>query len=109
MRMLKDSSTAVTSRRKPLSRSQFEHICFRAARNSTNCDQYIQRVLTNLCRWLGIPDHFESLLPTEKGIGENTQLAVITLYHLLEKECRYDFDAAEVLNSCPDEPEGTYH
>src|SRR5262245_45596139 len=86
-------------RRTPLTQSQFEQICFRAAKNSTNCAQYIQRVLTHMCRWLRIPNPVQSS-STEKVGGENTHLAVIALYHLLDKTCRYDFDVASVLTAC---------
>ena len=105
MTMLDYTSPAVTSRRKRLSRSQFEQICFRAARNRTISDQYIRRVLTHLCRWLGIPDHFETVSPTGVTIRGNTQAMVIALYQLLEKRCRYDFDVAQVLNACLEEPD----
>ena len=92
----------VVSHRKSLSRSQFEQICCRAARNSKTCGQYMRRVLRYLCNWLRAPDEFESLCAKGKGGRRNTQLTVITLYNLIEKRCRYDFDVAEVLNSCSD-------
>ena len=107
--MRRDRTSAVISRRKPLSKGQFEQICSGAARNSTSCDQYIQRVLKNLCRYLGIADQFEGLIPAEKANRENTQVTVITLYHLLEEKCRYDFDVEKVLNSCSDVSDWAYH
>ena len=105
MTMLDYTSPAVAPHRKRLTRGQFEQICLRAARNKTICDQYIRRVLTHLCRWLEIPDHFKNLSPTGVTIRENTQAMVIALYQLLEKRCKYDFDVAEVLNSCSEEPD----
>jgi hypothetical protein len=100
--MVNYSKPSVVSHRKSLSRSQFEQICCRAARNSKTCGQYIRRVLRHLCHWLRTPDEFESLCAKETAGRRNIQLTVITLYNLLEKRCRYDFDVAEVLNSCSD-------
>ena len=98
MEMLNVSTPARHLRRISLSQSQFEQICFRAAKNSTNCAQYIQRVLTHLCRWLRIPNPVQSSMET---VGrENTHLSVITIYQLLDKTCRYDFDVAIVLTAC---------
>ena len=105
--MVNYSKPSVVSHRKSLSRSQFEQLCRRAARNSKTCGQYIRRVLRHLCHWLRAPDEFESLCAKEKG-RRNTQLTVIVLYNLLEKRCRYDFDVAEVLNSCSDASEESY-
>ena len=102
MEMLNASMPTHYLRRVPLSRSQFEQICLRASRNSTNCAQYIQRVLTHLCRWLRIPNPVQSS-SLEKVGRENTPLAVITIHQLLDKTCRYDFDVARVLTTCREE------
>ena len=102
MEILNASTPACLLRRVPLSQSQFEQICFRAAKNSTNCAQYIQRVLTHLCRWLRIPNSVQSS-PMENVGGENTHLSVINLYLLLDKTCRYDFDVASILTACREE------
>ena len=72
------------------------------------CDQYIHRVPIHLCRWLRVSANFESTSKENNGRG-NAHRTVITLYNLLEKKCRYDFDAAEVLNSCSDESAESYH
>src|SRR5262245_36125435 len=102
MELLNDSSTALLLRRTPLTQSQFEQICLRASKNSTNCAQYIQRVLTYVCRRLRLPNPVKSSSPETIG-SENTQLSVITLYQLLDQKCLYDFDVATVLNACREE------
>jgi hypothetical protein len=101
-----DTSTAArTAQRKKLSRNQFEQICSLAATHSTNCEEYVCRVLANLRAWLKAPHGLERLRP-EKVIetnGKNIQTCIIEIYHLLDRKCAYDFDVTEVLNFYSDD------
>jgi hypothetical protein len=93
------TTAASSTYRKILKISDFQKICRRAARRSTNCREYICGVLTGVCSWLGIPDSTESIRNECQFEGGNVQLVLLTLYRLLEERCSYNFDALEVLNS----------
>ena len=105
--MLYRSMATGTADLKRLSRSQFEEICSHAASYSTNCEQYICRVLANLRAWLKAPDgleHEKAMVTNEKNI----QTCIIEIYHLLEQKCVCDFDATEVLNRYSDNAPDSY-
>lgn len=81
-----------------LSRERFALICATAASRSTNGGGYIRNVLAELCSWL----QERSMLaapPAQCAETENGQALVITLYHLLDERCEFDFDVPVVLNA----------
>jgi hypothetical protein len=108
--MLETSTAARTALRKRLSRNQFEQICSHAAKYSTNCEEYICRVLANLHQWLKAADGSECLRPEKiiKTNGKNIQMCIIEIYNLLEEKFVCDFDATAVLNFKSDEALDSY-
>lgn len=95
--MINESTAAASAIRKPLTKDEFEQVCFEAASDSTSCEAYLRNVLTKVRLLLGVN---LLLLPADVEVDvENVQVIVVALYHLLKEEHQCDFDISEVLNS----------
>lgn len=89
-------ATAPTTRKEPLTRGEFERICFEASRSSTSSAGYLCGVFERVCLRMGVDSTL--FTPCLEAHVDNLQVVVVTLYHLLSEGCRCDFDIAEVLN-----------
>ena len=95
--MINYSTGAAGVIRNPLTKEEFEQLCFEAASDSTSCEAYLRNVLTKVGLLLGVKP---LLLPADAEADvENVQVIVVALYHLLEEKYQCDFDVSEVLNS----------
>jgi len=105
MKRLDDhGKAALVGSEKAICKEEFEQICREAARRSTCTAAYIRAVLARTRIFTGSSEKAASLA-ADIDVA-NVQVAVVTLYLLLEEKCEDDFDVAEVLNSHEPGPVG---